>query len=373
MKEPNQPALKIPERHEDVTADWLTQALRSGGVIGDEAIRKFRMEPLDANVSRTSSLARIGVEYDGEGDGLPHSMFAKFVSRIPENRAYSEAHGYFRREIELYKNFGDAIPLNMPRLYFGASTGNTDVAIVILEDIDAISKASFPLDKRSLSSGEATLALRELAKMHAKWWEDDTLCDYGWLNSVDGSDRMLLYQSYEEGWSRIRDVLGPRLTPDAARICEGLSDYLPTLLSELESIPATLCHGDCHYGNLLWDEIGNPSKVWVIDWQMTALAPAVLDVSWLMAFGIAPDDLPFVRRDYLPEYHRALANCGVTDYGYEQFLNDYRFGILDGLARLTAFLSRVDFAEGNPIEFASLRVGTVAAAAEDAGCADLIR
>jgi aminoglycoside phosphotransferase (APT) family kinase protein len=137
-------------------------------------------------------------------------------------------------------------------------------------------------------------------------------------------------------------------------------------------MPATLCHGDFHAGNLLWDKTGEPDTVWIIDWQITGIGPAILDVAWLMCFGVAQTDLPFVRKEYLPEYHEALVNQGVGNYDYDQFLSDYRYGLLDGLARLTAFLSTVDFAQDNLAAFASLRVGSVAAAAEDAGCADLI-
>jgi hypothetical protein len=91
-----------------------------------------------------------------------------------------------------------------------------------------------------------------------------------------------------------------------------------------------------------------------------------------MCFGVSQSDLPFVRNEYLLEYHNSLVRHGVTNYGYEKLLSDYRYGLLDGLARLTAFLSTVDFAQNNVAEFASSRVGAVAAAAEDAGCAGLI-
>ena len=135
---PPEPILDIPERYEDVTAEWLTQALRSGGVLGDQAVSGFRIEPLGADRSRTSSLARITLEYDGHPEGLPDSLFAKFVSRIPGNRKLVAEFGIFRTEIELYENLGDAIPLNMPRLYFGLAPDGSDVAVLLLEEIKAL-------------------------------------------------------------------------------------------------------------------------------------------------------------------------------------------------------------------------------------------
>ena len=114
--------MDIPERYEDITAEWLTEALRSGGVIGDQTVSTFQLEPLGADRSLTSSLARITVGYDRLADGLPDSMFVKFASRNPENRKYAADHSYFRREIELYKNLGGSVPLNMPRMYFGLAS-----------------------------------------------------------------------------------------------------------------------------------------------------------------------------------------------------------------------------------------------------------
>ena len=40
--------LDIPERYEDVTAEWLTQALRAGGVLGEQSVTGFEVKPLSA-------------------------------------------------------------------------------------------------------------------------------------------------------------------------------------------------------------------------------------------------------------------------------------------------------------------------------------
>ena len=87
MKPTTGDPLDIPERYEDVTAEWLTQALRAGGVLGEQTVNGFSIEPLSAARSRNSSLARISVSYDGQSPDLPNALFAKFVSRIPANRA----------------------------------------------------------------------------------------------------------------------------------------------------------------------------------------------------------------------------------------------------------------------------------------------
>ena len=306
--------MDIPERYEDVTAEWLTQALRAGGVLDGRAVSGFQVEPLGADRSRTSSLARIAVEYDGNPDGLADSLFAKFVSRIPGNREFVAQSDLFRREIALHESLGNTIQLNMPLLYFGLAREGSDVAVLLLEEIKAKSKADLPIEQRPLTPSEASLALSELSKMHARWWEDRALQGYPWLRPVDSEGRRSLYRLYSEAWAGMRDALAPVLTPAELQICDGLSSYLPTVMSELNRMPITLCHGDFNLGNLLWDELGEPGTVWAVDWQLPTREPAVIDVAWFVGLGVSRRDLHLVRQEYLPGYHRALVAHGATGY-----------------------------------------------------------
>ena len=365
--------LGIPEKYEDVTAEWLTRALRAGGVLADQSVSSFGFEPISAARSRVSSLARISVRYDGHSKGLPDTMFAKFVSRIPANRERAKQRNLFRTEIALYENFGDIMPLNMPRMYFGGAEEGSDVAVLLLEEVKGTSKAGLPLvDEWSLTRLEALLGLRELSKMHARWWEDPTLGEHAWLLPVDSDRRRHEYQSYEEGWASLREVLEPTLNHAEYRICKALGEYLPTLMLQLDNMRVTLCHGDYHVGNLLWDNLGEPETLWAVDWQEPAVGPAVLDVAFFLGIAVPKADLKFVRGDYLPEYHNALLGGGVTDYSYELFLSEYRFGLLDGLQHAIGALAVVDLAREDSLELVRLIVGNCAAAADDAGCAEFM-
>ena len=304
---------------------------------------------------------------------MPNALFAKFVSRIPANRARAADRELFRTEIALYENLGDTIPLNMPKMYFGFAKEGSDVAVLLMEELDGISKAGLSVDEEwSLTKSEAFLALRELSVMHARWWGDESIGEYTWLLPVDCDRRRKEYQIYEEAWIRLRDVIEPALSPPEIRICDRLSGFLPTLMSELDRMPMTLCHGDYHAGNLLWDELGEPSTVWALDWQQPAIGPAIQDVSFLLGTSVTRDNLKFVRQEYLPEYHRALVDSGVNDYGYQRFLSDYRFGLLDVLQHVMGALAFIDFGRPDAVEVIHLLVGNLAAAAENAGCGQLM-
>ena len=192
MKPTTGAPLGIPERYEDVTNEWLTQALRAGGVLGKQTVIGFSVEPISATRSRLSSLASISVSYDEPSSDLPDTLFAKFVSRIPANRALAADRGVFQSEIALYKRLGGMMPLNMPKLYFGLAEETSDVAVLLLEEIDGIPKSGLPgVDEWSLTKSEALLALRELSGMHSKWWEDESLGEHSWLLPVDSDRRRI--------------------------------------------------------------------------------------------------------------------------------------------------------------------------------------
>ena len=147
---------------------------------------------------------------------------------------------------------------------------------------------------------------------------------------------------------------------------------MPTLLSEMGKMPVTLCHGDFHFSNLLWDEIGEPSTVWAVDWQRPTKGPAVMDVATLLGLGVANTDVRIVRQEYLPVYHSDLLAHGVIDYEYERFMGDYRYGLLRVLALLIGIFAKFDFARNDVGDVVRFTVGKFAAAAADAGCGELI-
>ncbi len=91
----------IPNRLADITADWLTDALRTTGVISP-ATRVVACDQvvLGTGVGFAGDLARLTVTYEG-GDG-PATMVAKVPTSIDDNREGSELLGVYEREVRMY-------------------------------------------------------------------------------------------------------------------------------------------------------------------------------------------------------------------------------------------------------------------------------
>ena len=56
------PKLKIPSTPEDITPQWLTEALRSTNTITDIRVKSVTVEPLVEGQGNTTQLARLKVD-----------------------------------------------------------------------------------------------------------------------------------------------------------------------------------------------------------------------------------------------------------------------------------------------------------------------
>ncbi len=101
---------------------------------------------------------------------------------------------------------------------------------------------------------------------------------------------------------RFRDVLTPR----RRQAIEALLRQIATIEAAVRAFPPTLCHGDCHIGNLLRDRDGH--LVWA-DWQEVGIGRGPEDLSFLLQqawFEGAAVSLDEVAEAYRERLERAL-------------------------------------------------------------------
>ncbi len=73
-------SLGIPGGPDDVTPEWMTEALRSTDVIKKAAIVSMEFERLGLGMGFTGQIARFSLELDSNEDDAPRSIIAKFPS-----------------------------------------------------------------------------------------------------------------------------------------------------------------------------------------------------------------------------------------------------------------------------------------------------
>ena len=108
---------EIPTRLEEITADWLTGALRSSGVIDETtSVTSCDAKILGTGVGFAGDLARLSVTYNG-GAG-PATMVAKVPTSIDDNRSGSEMLGVYEREIRMYEHVIPGLGVPHAQLYY---------------------------------------------------------------------------------------------------------------------------------------------------------------------------------------------------------------------------------------------------------------
>ena len=111
--------LTIPRTPADITAEWLTAALRGTDTITKSSVTSFDMEPdIAAGAGFMGQLARVKLRYDQPEPGAPAALIAKFPTYGPENRAIADMFRMYETETRFYEEVAgkrraaDAAPLS---------------------------------------------------------------------------------------------------------------------------------------------------------------------------------------------------------------------------------------------------------------------
>ena len=98
----------IPATVEEITPHWLTQALRSTGVIKNATVTSAYKDD-KAFGGITGSLARLLLSYDQDEEGAPQSLIAKLPASDPSRRvSYSSLGSYENMYVSIQKAYSFA-------------------------------------------------------------------------------------------------------------------------------------------------------------------------------------------------------------------------------------------------------------------------
>src|SRR5512134_1012516 len=125
---------EIPTTPRELTAPWLTSALRKAGHLRAGAVEHLRAESLDATKAAYGTLVRLFLTYSGASD-LPPTMIVKLPSSNPAAAAIMRASGGYRTEVRFYQQAGSAIGVRVPACYGAFFDDTTSNFLLLLEDL----------------------------------------------------------------------------------------------------------------------------------------------------------------------------------------------------------------------------------------------
>ncbi len=322
--------LAIPTTPEEVTASWLSDALRSGGIVGDAVVASVAHEMLGQGAGFIGQLARVTLTYDRKPPGAPATLIAKMPALDPGAREVAALYGLYEREYRFYGDLADEITFRTPRCYYRAGNAEKVEYILLLEDLGATGRAGDQVE--GCTAAEASMVLRELAKHHARWWDSPRLAEIPWVQPGIDLVNGALTQSYPLVWERTLELFGDRM-PQAIR------DVLPTLGPRITALmdafaaggPMTMSHGDYRLDNMFFGNPGSGYELAVLDWQSPTMAWGAYDIAYFMYGNLDIETRRAHEMDVLHEYHRNLTAHGVADYAFEQLVEDYKSSLVVSL------------------------------------------
>jgi hypothetical protein len=318
-------AVTIPTSFDALTPEWLTRTLRGNGHIDDATITGVQFEPVGQGVGLLCQLARLTLAYDGPAPGAPRSLVVKIPTTDPRTREMVSVFRFYEREVRFYRDLAGALALPTPRCYHGDVEPTSGDFILLLEDLSA-SRLGDQLGGCSIE--DARLIIREMATLHATWWESPRLEELTWMPVTSDPINKAGVALYPQAWPIFLERFGHALPEAMRRTGEKLGIEVGNILDRFDGGPRTICHGDLRQDNLFFATRPGDPPLTVIDWQISVQGAGTYDVGYFMSQSLDTALRRAHEEELLKLYHGLLVEGGVRDYSYEQMLEHYRWTLL---------------------------------------------
>lgn len=241
-----------------------------------------------------ASLTRLRRARDGEGfvlkrDSLARDWIARVTGDVPD-----------LREALLVAAAPDLPPpARLPHL--GVARDGEDVALLMPDLAGTLLRWEAPIGEDELDR-----VVEALAALHGRPWHEQLPRTFPWTDvrrritlltrpaaATYEADGNWVGERFRRGWEAFN-----RLVPTSAqRLVDDLAADPEPLVAALATLPAAGLHGDLKLGNVA---LGGDGSAWLLDWQMTLVAPPAVELGWFLVANVAGLPLPPV--DVLERY-----------------------------------------------------------------------
>lgn len=368
--------IRMPGKLDDISAEWLTSALRTTDTIqADSHVSRMSWELLGEGQGFLGDLARISLEY--EGSPGPSSAVLKIPTTKPENRGLGVMFSAYENEVRFYNELAQHTKIRMPQCYFAdledepksaAIAGRVLGALperVTLLLLDRLATAAGKADRRYIvlmedlggtrigdqvtgaTVEEAGLALEALAEFHAAFWQNPVL-SRKWIVRQDDTP-LVVHGLYQRAFPVFEERFRSQIDGPTRQVIDWVTENGPALLRRVGGGVQTLVHGDYRMDNITFHD-GEQPPVGMIDFQGVASGHPLTDVAYFLRPNLDPDDADATEDDLLRRYHAALVKHGVTDYSWEQLQREYDLAQLWVLHRGVILIGSLDLSHERGVQ-----------------------
>jgi len=306
---------EVVDTIDDLTAEWLTGALRSVG--HDVAVMGVSCTPI--GTGQMGATYRLRYAATGDVENLPATFVVKLAA--PDRAARAAVTRAYRAEIAFYREVAPTVDVNAPSCHLALLSDDQTALTLLLEDL----APAAPGDQVAGTDPAAVeRAAVNLAGLHGPRWDDATLFRESWADDMDEAAANFIGELMTGALPNFVDRVGDRVSSIDLETLEAGARAMPAFLTRWQRHVAVL-HGDYRLDNLLFAPDG--SSVVAVDWQTLSVGLPTRDLAYLVATSLSTDDRRASERTILDAYRQRLARYGVECDEAELF-DDYRAGLL---------------------------------------------
>ena len=311
----------IPRDAEEVTVQWIQQALTAGGASDLPPVKESALEEIGAESGFMSTILRCHLRYDERHPAAPETVIVKLPSSLAENRQLGRRLGLHKREHDFYRFVAPSAPARSPALLYGDFEARTDRFVLVLEDLrDWQTVSHFD----GASAEQTRRAIRAIAKLHGTYWNRTDQAPLNTFSDSSSSQRRILIQLvYLMNLAPTLERFGRFFSDDMRRLAETYASRIDSQIVRVAAGPKTLSHGDFRLDNISFAADGG-DEIAIIDWQVSGLRSPLFDVAYFLVGSVTTEVRRRIEREVLEEYTEIIGEMGVKEFTFEQCWRLYR-------------------------------------------------
>ena len=365
---PPKPA--IPASENDITVDWLHQAMEAAGSINFPAIRDVAVEQIGVGVGLAGKILRCHLTYDDDVPGAPETVIVKMPSTDPHTLRVAKRLELYRRECDYYRQLAPHTPIRSPALHYGDFDDRSHHFVLILEDLKEMAS---PDQIVGADAEQAKTAVRAIAQLHGHYWNRVNQPPVSRFNNAsDGSRRLLTQDAYQASLPSIFTRFGSIFTEPMRRLAEEYGLQLAAHQDDVDAGPQTFVHGDYRLDNMLFGVDGDNDAFAVLDWQVCGVSSGLSDVAYFLSSSVDTEIRREIEQEVLAEYHDIIRSVGADDFTFEDCWSSYRQNMLGCFRTPVIAGGQFDFSSQRSQQLADVFLSRTLAAIEDLDASEFL-
>ncbi len=361
----------LPQNAEELTAEWLTEALRASGTLPASArVASVDAAPLGAGGGLIGIVAKAWLTYSGNAGEAPRQLVAKFPSPIPANRAVADTYDMYGREVRFYQDLAPSTRLPHPRCHYAGRSARSSDFVLLLEDLG---ERRIGDQVAGSDLADAEVVIDAMAAFHAESFGRTDAPQFAWVSSHANEGQISgMEAGFAFGWPRFENELA-EIIPARVRAWGGrVGACTRNLLERLCSGPQVVAHADFRLENMFFRTQPAHPPFAILDWQSITKSSPGHDLAYYLTQSVKLEVRRGHERALLERYLAGLRAGGVRDYSWDQLWHDYRLGALYLLDYAVTIAATLDLANERGAAIARALSQRSCAALDDLECEKLL-